>query len=256
MPKHNINMTAENINHALAAVSPSILKQNRSDSELNGYKLKKKLWVAIHLINDTTHCNWDLHLRNWNYVDSKLKQHQRLCSWQKKTSNTHLIILDNNLKAFYFCCQHKYVTSHLISNVSSLTNRHMVLCSPTALAKEWICISWDLRSLLPWNEFYTSLIPDLLFTPWPNMQVGLPDAWLDRNDCPGIQLPFSPRWRSQTEAGSHSEDRGMSLSLPPPPPLTTHTQTHTHILASFNSSLLRCLSQKLSKSSSEKPSAQ
>lgn len=99
-------------------------------------------------------------------------------------------------------------------------------CSPMALAKEWICISWDLSSLLPWNEFYTSLIPDLLFTPWPNMQVGLPDAWLDRNDCPGIQMPLSPQWRSQTEAGSHSEERCMSLFLLHS--ILKHTSSHKH----------------------------
>lgn len=139
-----------------------------------------------------------------------------------------------------------YVISQLISSLSPPTDRHMVLCSPMALAKEWICISWDLRSLLPWNEFYTSLIPDLLFTPWPNMQVGLPDAWLDRNDCSGTQQPPSPERRSQTEASSDSEERGMSLFLPPP----HRARTNTH--ASFNSSLLRCLTQMLSKSSSQK----
>lgn len=146
-----------------------------------------------------------------------------------------------------------YVISQLISSLSPPTDKHMVLCSPMALAKEWICISWDLRSLLPWNEFYTSLIPDLLFTPWPNMQVGLPDAWLDRNDCSGTQQPPSPERRSQTEASSDSEERGMSLFLrhsshPPTPPNRAHTNTH----ASFNSSLLRCLTQMLSKSSSQK----
>lgn len=125
-----------------------------------------------------------------------------------------------------------YVISQLISSLSPPTDKHMVLCSPMALAKEWICISWDLRSLLPWNEFYTSLIPDLLFTPWPNMQVGLPDAWLDRNDCSGTQQPPSPERRSQTEASSDSEERGMSLFLrhsshPPSPPPTARTQTRT-----------------------------
>lgn len=143
-----------------------------------------------------------------------------------------------------------HVISQLISSLSPPTDGHMVLCSPMALAKEWICISWDLRSLLPWNEFYTSLIPDLLFTPWPNMQVGLPDAWLDRNDCSGTQQPPLTRaeesdWGKQRLWGA----RYVSLSAPPPPP-QNRARTNTH--ASFNSSLLRCLTQMLSKSSSQK----
>lgn len=137
-----------------------------------------------------------------------------------------------------------YVISQLINSLSPLTDRHMVLCSPTALAKEWICISWDLRSLLPWNEFYTSLIPDLLFTPWPNMQVGLPDAWLDRNDCSGTQQPppsltgaEESDWGRQRLWGA----RYVSLSAPLTPPTPMHAHTH----ASFNSSLLRCLTQNV-----------
>lgn len=126
-----------------------------------------------------------------------------------------------------------YVISQLISSLSPPTDRHMVLCSPMALAKEWICISWDLRSLLPWNEFYTSLIPDLLFTPWPNMQVGLPDAWLDRNDCSGTQQPPSPERRSQTEASSDSEERGMSLFLRQPPHPQPRAHKHARLLQLF-----------------------
>lgn len=126
-----------------------------------------------------------------------------------------------------------YVISQLISSLSPLTDRHMVLCSPTALAKEWICISWDLRSLLPWNEFYTSLIPDLLFTPWPNMQVGLPDAWLDRNDCSGTQQPPLTRaeesdWGRQRLWGA----RYVSLSAPLTPP-HPRARTHARLLQLF-----------------------
>lgn len=80
------------------------------------------------------------------------------------------------------------------------------------------------------------------------MQVGLADAWLDRNDCSGTQLPPSPR----AEEGSDSEERGMSLflrhSIILHHPARTHTHAHTHVY--FNSSLLRCLTQTLSKSSS------
>lgn len=143
-----------------------------------------------------------------------------------------------------------YVISQLISSLSPPTDRHMVLCSPMALAKEWICISWDLRSLLPWNEFYTSLIPDLLFTPWPNMQVGLPDAWLDRNDCSGTQQPPLPSGgvRLRQAATLRSAVCLSFCATPPHPPNRARTNTH----ASFNSSLLRCLTQMLSKSSSQK----
>ena len=35
------------------------------------------------------------------------------------------------------------VISHLISDLSSLTTKHMVFFSPMALDMEWICISWD-----------------------------------------------------------------------------------------------------------------
>lgn len=35
-----------------------------------------------------------------------------------------------SFKGFLFCCSHKYVISHLISNLSPLTNRHMVLALP------------------------------------------------------------------------------------------------------------------------------
>lgn len=119
----------------------------------------------------------------------------------------------------------------------------MVLCSPTALAKEWICISWDLRRLLPWNEFYTSLIPDLLFTPWPNMQVGLPDAWLDRNDCSGTQLPPSPR----AEEGIDSEERGMPLFLRHS--ITPHARARTHVRK--HARLLQLLTLEMSHSNAE-----
>lgn len=79
----------------------------------------------------------------------------------------------------------------------------MVLALPRPWPTNEYAYPGTSSSLLLWNEFYTSLIPDLLFTPWPNMQVGLPDVWLDRNDCRGTRLPVSPKWKSQKEAEEH-----------------------------------------------------
>lgn len=133
-----------------------------------------------------------------------------------------------------------YVISQLISSLSPPTDRHMVLCSPMALAKEWICISWDLRSLLPWNEFYTSLIPDLLFTPWPNMQVGLPDAWLDRNDCSGTQQPPLPSGGVRLRQAATLRSAVclfLRHSPPHPPPARAQTRTPPSTLHSWDVSL-------------------
>lgn len=78
------------------------------------------------------------------------------------------------------------VISHLISDLSSLTTKHMVfsLLWPWTW-NEYAYPGTDLR--VTQNEFHTSLIPDLLFTSWPNIWVGLVDAQLDQNDCLGIQ---------------------------------------------------------------------
>lgn len=126
----------------------------------------------------------------------------------------------------------------------------MVLCSPTALAKEWICISWDLRSLLPWNEFYTSLIPDLLFTPWPNMQVGLPDAWLDRNDCSGTQLPPSPEWRKAVTLRS-AVCLSFCATLSPPHRHRHHPRARARAHTHMHARLLQLFTLETSHSNAE-----
>lgn len=76
------------------------------------------------------------------------------------------------------------VISRLISDSSSLTTKHMVFF----LQWPWTWNEYAYPGTDLWvtkNEFHTSLIPDLLFTSWPNMWVGLVDAQLDQNDCLG-----------------------------------------------------------------------
>lgn len=78
------------------------------------------------------------------------------------------------------------VTSQLISGLSSLTTKHMVF----SLLWPWTWNEYAYPGTDLWvtqNEFHTSLIPDLLFTSWPNIWVGLVDAQLDQNDCLGIR---------------------------------------------------------------------
>lgn len=75
----------------------------------------------------------------------------------------------------------QFVISRLISKVKHSDEQAYGLHSPTASAKLWICIEWDLCSLLTANEFNTSLIPDRLFTPWPKHASGASGrlSWLE-----------------------------------------------------------------------------
>lgn len=63
--------------------------------------------------------------------------------------------LDKPLKGL-FCCSHSYVISHLISNLSPLTNRHMV----HALPRPWPRSKYAYPGT-PVACYPTSLIPDL-----------------------------------------------------------------------------------------------